>query len=313
MQIEINKDTPPKSSSKSQHEVAQAAETAPPGEGANAQAKKPKHPATQKQKIILSVFLLILTAGSLFMIYHTIDRINQESLAEVSTPWILPDGMTLKDGPPGFYYEAAEGKLIHSGPVTTARKLILRDLLEPAGAKPPTTRPQGAGQANDATGPLQEHLSPKAGAEPPGKTPAANPEKVLKSYNQAIDKLAYLSSIRQSEVIQLMLLLGLFGGALGAILRSLVDFVGHACYTDQLDFLAWWPLYLTRPVVGAILGFILIVLFKAKLLVVGEAQAGDDSFWWLGVAVLGGFSTVDVTLRLRVAAKALFGGGSGEK
>jgi hypothetical protein len=33
----------------------------------------------------------------------------------------------------------------------------------------------------------------------------------------------------------------------------------------------------------------------------------DDSLWWLGVAAIGGFSTVDVTLRLRVAAKPLFG------
>ena len=100
---------------------------------------------------------------------------------------------------------------------------------------------------------------------------------------------------------------------MGAILRSLVDFVGHACYTGKLDLRRWWPLYVTRPLVGSILGFLLVVLFKAKLLTAAAAQPSDDSFWWLGLAAIGGFSTVDVTLRLRMAAKALFGVESGDQ
>jgi hypothetical protein len=129
----------------------------------------------------------------------------------------------------------------------------------------------------------------------------------MRSYHAAIDALAYQANARQVEQIRLLLLLGAAGGALGAILRSLVDFVGHACYTGKLDLLRWWPLYATRPIVGAMLGFMLVVLFKAKLLTSASVSIGDDSFWWLGLAVIGGFSTVDVTLRLRLAAKALFG------
>lgn len=285
------------------------AEPDKPTGAANAKTEKPMHPATQMQKIILSVFLVVLTAISLFKIYDTIDQINKESLAEVSIPWTLPDGIELKDGPAGFHYEAAEGKLIHSGPITSARKLVLRDMLEAKAATPSKTVPQSSAGRSESTGnPNAQQISHEADAASSTKKPATNVEEIQKSYNHAIDKLAYLSSVRQGEVIQLILVLGLFGGALGAILRSLVDFVGHACYTKQLDLVVWWPLYLTRPIVGAILGFVLIVLFKAKLLVAGEAQSGDDSFWWLGVAVLGGFSTVDVTLRLRAAAKALFGG-----
>jgi hypothetical protein len=105
----------------------------------------------------------------------------------------------------------------------------------------------------------------------------------------------------------MVLLLGTLGGALGAILRSLVDFVGHACYTKELDLGVWWPLYFTRPIVGAILGFVLVILFKGRLLSTGDVLPADDSLWWVGLTVIGGFSTVDVTLRLRLAAKALFG------
>lgn len=278
----------------------------------NAHAKKPLHPATQMQKIMLSLFLVSLTFISLFKIYDTIGLINKDTLAEVSIPWVLPDGVILKDAPAGFYYESKGGRLIHSGPITAERKLVLRDLLEADSTKTSSAvTPKGGVALSSSTDKSNAHKNYyEADVASSKKKPMVNLEKVQKSYNHAIDKLAYLSSVRQSEVIQLMLVLGLLGGALGALLRSLVDFVGHACYTDQLDLVLWWPLYLTRPIVGAILGFILIVLFKAKLLVIGEAQSGDDSFWWLGVAVLGGFSTVDVTLRLRLAAKALFGAGS---
>jgi hypothetical protein len=136
---------------------------------------------------------------------------------------------------------------------------------------------------------------------------AVLPEAARTAYYEAIDSLAFVASSRQAAMIGILLLLGGLGGALGAILRSLVDFVGHACYTRQLDLVRWWPLYFTRPIVGWILGFVLVVMFKAKFLPPGETQVTDDSFWWLGTAVLGGFSTVDVTQRLRLGAKALFG------
>lgn len=105
----------------------------------------------------------------------------------------------------------------------------------------------------------------------------------------------------------LLIYLGALGGTLGALLRTFVDFVGNASYKDALDLERWWPLYVTRPVVGAILGFLLVVLFKAQLITHPDGPTGSDTFWWLGVAAIGGFSTIDVTNRLRVAAKALFG------
>ncbi|MBR9910435.1 MAG: hypothetical protein GYB33_08815 [Gammaproteobacteria bacterium] len=304
----MNADNNKDDEGKSQSDTPKSPETS------KTEAKAPKNPATQKQKLALFLFLVVLTSISLYSIYTLIDRVNKESLAEVSTPWVLPAGFVLKEGPAGFYYEAEKGKLFNSGPITAARKIALRDLLEARPAAAADAAPQdGAGGSAPADNLVEKQDSQETDSAIPKKSPMTSRENVQKSYNQAIDKLAYLSSVRQGNMIQLILMLGIFGGALGAILRSLVDFVGNACYTDQLDLVAWWPLYVTRPIIGAILGFVLIVLFKAELVVVGDAEAGDNSFWWLGVAVLGGFSTVDVTLRLRLTAKALFGVGSSEK
>jgi len=145
---------------------------------ANAKGKKPEHPATQTQKIILSVFLVVLTAISLLNIYDTIDRINKESLAEVSTPWILPDGIVLKDGPVGFHYEAAEGKLIHSGPITAARKLTLRDLLEAGLA---ITPPSSSGRSGSTDKPNAQQKSHDPDAASSTKKAAVNLEDAHKS------------------------------------------------------------------------------------------------------------------------------------
>jgi hypothetical protein len=163
----------------------------------------------------------------------------------------------------------------------------------PLQANPP---PSGAGPGASAGQKIAE-----------SSATAATLESSRPAYNEAIDTLTFLASTRQGKMIGLLVYLGGLGGALGAILRSLVDFVGHACYTGKLDLVRWWPLYFTRPIVGWILGFVLVVMFKAQFLAPGQASPSDDSLWWLGMAVLGGFSTVDVTQRLRLGAKALFG------
>lgn len=297
-------------------------------------AISPTNPATFWQKLALSAYLLTLSIASLCFINERIDKVNVESLTETSTSWELPNWATFRSVPASFYYDAAQKRLVHRGPISADEKLHLRDLLElhsvsapdlpkptPAanaasiGSRGQTDTSNKAVRAREAETKLKSTeataSSPAAGAS--GAVSVAMVEELRKSYNSAIDRLAYLAAARQGAVIRHLLLLGLFGGALGAVLRSLVDFVGHACYTRQLDLLVWWPLYFTRPVVGGILGFVLVVLFKARLLTSGEIQPGDDSFWWLGIAVIGGFSTVDVTLRLRVAAKALFGVESNKK
>lgn len=243
--------------------------------------KKPVHPATQRQKIILVLCNLLLAGGMLLWAYLTIQKFNQGTFLTFSASWELPAGAHLKDGVVGFNYDTTTKTLNYRGRLNIEQQMQLRDLLE-----------------FDAT-------AATAGSSP--VVTAATANEVTRSYREAIDKLVFQAGTAEVGQIQLLLLLGFMGGTLGAILRSLVDFVGHACYTDRLDLMHWWPLYVTRPIVGAILGFLLVVLLKARLLTSLDIQQGSESFWWLGVAVLGGFSTVDVTQRLRLAAKALFG------
>ena len=251
-----------------------AAATSEPG-------KSPPQLATQKQKIFLVGTHFVLALGMIIWAYFTIQNYNEVTFVESSTSWEMPNGAHLKDSPVNFHYDPERHTLNHRGPVDAQQQLLLRDLLE-----------------------FNSESSDTGSA--PSITPSAI-NTTIRSYQAAIDNLAYQAGAAQIGQIQLLLLLGFMGGILGAILRSLVDFVGHACYTDKLDLMHWWPLYATRPIVGAILGFLLVILLKSKLLTSTEIQQGSDSFWWLGIAVIGGFSTVDVTQRLRLTAKALFG------
>lgn len=295
------------------------------------------NPATTVQKVALFVFLLTLASLLLAVTYQAIDRYNREVNAEVETSWELPPGARLKIGHAGLRHDPESKTLKHRGPLDAQRQLQLRDLLEFADgtqANVPTSGEKaGAVSAKVASGTMSAGMptgrasdaavaaaSAVAAARAAAASAASSASialegtlsaeariSALRTYHAAIDALAYESIARQAVQIQLLLLLGMCGGALGAVLRSLVDYVGHACYTGQLDLHRWWPLYATRPLVGAMLGFLLVVLFKAKLLTSTSVSASDDSFWWLGLAAIGGFSTVDVTLRLRLAAKALFG------
>lgn len=242
---------------------------------------RPLQLATQMQKILLIGSHFFLALGMIIWAYSTIEKYNAVTFVESSTSWEMPNGAHLKDSPVNFHYDPERHTLNHRGPLDTQQQLLLRDLLE-------------FNSESSDTGSV------------PSITPSAI-NTTIRSYQAAIDDLAYQTGAAQIGQIQLLLLLGFMGGILGAILRSLVDFVGHACYTDKLDLMHWWPLYATRPIVGAILGFLLVILLKSRLLTSTEIQQGSDSFWWLGIAVIGGFSTVDVTQRLRLTAKALFG------
>ena len=290
--------------------------TPPAPASAPADKPHPKRPATHKQMGFLAAFLLVSAGGLIWGLDRSIERLNSEEVAEVWVDWTLPPGVTLNPGPVGFRYDSVQKRLKHRGIISAERKLELWSLLAvqatdsegPADTAPPAT------QARVDTGERADSAATTRVAPRTAAGTVAQVEAHRRSYHDAIDHLAYRAATRQASTISLLLMLGLMGGALGAILRSLVDFVGHACYTEQLDLDRWWPLYFTRPIVGGILGFILVVLFKAKLLTTGGNDVGDDdSLAWLGLAIIGGFSTVDVTLRLRLAAKALFGVESGSQ
>ena len=272
-----------------------------------------KTPAKFWQKVTLCVILVVLGSLVLWATQRLIVNYNTSSMAAVTVDYDKPAQVTLKPGPPAFSYDARTRQLSHHGPISNERKLELLALFEmaapgdaasqapgnqpAAGAAPPPT--PGTGQATTAAPATGQGAAP---------APAPSAEAARASYNAVIDSLTYKASTSQQGLIGLLLWLGVLGGALGALLRSLNDFVGNAAYKrDELDLYQWWPLYATRPVVGGIIGFVVVVMFKAKLLTGADVQLTDDSLTWLGVTVLAGFSTVDVTERLRAAAKALFG------
>lgn len=310
----------------------------------NAIPTPPVNSATTAQKILLCICLIILSAGTLFGTYYFVQRANEIALAESTAPWLMPEGAQLRIGPATFHYDPDRKLLSHRGPLDAAEQLQLRDLLEfDAEREPPlesatslatpravmagfVPRPQHAYAVPSSSTRPSAPVTPASGRanssintiDQPNSTngrttmSAADVKSFTRTYHAAINLLAYKAQASQAEYIQMLLLLGTLGGVLGAFLRSFVDFVGNACYKNDLNLIIWWPLYATRPVVGAILGFLLVVLFKARLMTNAEVQTGADTYWWLGMAAIGGFSTIDVTARLRHAAKALFGGNEGK-
>lgn len=132
-------------------------------------------------------------------------------------------------------------------------------------------------------------------------------------YEAAIDDLAFIAAEQGTIPMRLILTLGALGGIFGALLRSLNDFVGTVCYTGEFDLKKYWPMHLTRPFVGAILGCFTIILFNAGFLTSTGTQSTTSAWWSIAVAFLAGFSTLDVTERLRSTAKALFGSATSDR
>lgn len=279
--------------------------------------------ASKCEMIWLCIFLLLLSGLALAGTYCAIARTNAAALAESTVAWELPPGTHLRLGPSNFHYDPQHKQLSHRGVLTDSTQLQLRDLLEfdPEWDVRGTTKSKTVGFSNAVVGSIGQTTKVKSSkrqvsvieqsklsSSPSFVESRATMKSIIISYHSALGLLAYKATELQAKQVQWLLILGSLGGVLGALLRSFVDFVGNACYKDVLDLNRWWPLYVTRPVVGAMLGFLLVVLFKARLFTGGDIQNGSDTYWWLGMAVLGGFSTIDVTSRLRQAAKALFGG-----
>jgi hypothetical protein len=210
--------------------------------------------------------------------YHEIRKFNEHSLHRLSTQWLAPPGVHLKDGDSSFFYDQDRHELQYRGLIDLKDEMRIRGLLDLDFASEP-----GASISGSALSQARQ------------------------AYEAAVNRLVGMSDRAQVVQTQLLFLLGILGGGIGAVLRSSGDFVGHACYTQKLDLRRWWPLYTMRPIIGGILGFVIVVLLRARIIGGISASDGVESFWWLGVAVLGGFSTVDVTQRLRLAAKAVFG------
>jgi hypothetical protein len=126
-------------------------------------------------------------------------------------------------------------------------------------------------------------------------------------YRAALDELAYESQTPGRYAFLWLLLLGGMGAVLGVQVRSINDFIGHFCYRDTLDIGKWWPWYFLRPVLGFLIGFVVVALVKSDLLASARKEGGDSTLWWIGLAVVAGFGADDVVRRLRLLSKTFFG------
>lgn len=227
------------------------------------------HPTSGKQKLLLFLLLAVLSALVLWQARNAVSRVDSFIQRETRVYWPAPADFTLSSGPPTFWYDSAHSQLVCSGVVDQKQKLEL----------------VGLGTA--------------------AKEETRNAE--LKSYSGAIDQLAFASNQQMAGLLLSLLVLGGLAGVLGVQLRSLVNFVGKACYQNNLDLVIWWPYYAIRPLIGLLVGIVVVVIVHAGFFVAGNG-APSGTLWWAGIAFLAGFGEQEFTSRLRQLTKTLFGG-----
>jgi hypothetical protein len=227
------------------------------------------NPATLKQKVELFAALGLMTLLVLWLAKSAVSHVDEFLQRVNRVHWQAPSGLTLKPGPPTFWYDAAKSQLVYVGVIDQKQKLELVGLFSPSVDQPPSAE--------------------------------------MKSYWAAIDELAFVSNGQLGGLLISLLALGGLAGTLGVQLRSLVNFVGHACYTNSLDLVVWWPYYAVRPFTGLLLGMVVVVIVHAGFLVAGSG-APSGTLWWASIAFLAGFGEQEFTQRLRDLSKTLFGG-----
>jgi hypothetical protein len=226
------------------------------------------HPATLRQKILISVWLVFGLGGIFILWQESVTAVDHQLRRETRIPWTAPSSVLPKSGPPNFWYDADHKQLIFVGAVDTNQKTELLALLPP-------------------------------------ETAEKSPEAVT-TYQAAIDALAFESNQSLSSLVVALLCLGGLSGAMGTQLRSFTAFVGNACHTRNLDIVTWWPYYVLRPFTGFILGIVVVVVVQAGFLTVGNGQP-SGTLWWVAVAILAGYSDDEFNQKLRQITKAVFG------
>ncbi len=128
----------------------------------------------------------------------------------------------------------------------------------------------------------------------------------FKSFVEAMNQAAFESNKKSEGISLLILLLGGVAGIVGVQLRSITNYIGHACWRNDLELNRWWPYYVMRPISGFVLGAAVVAIIQAGLLTAGEGTPGK-TLWWVGICFLAGFGEEEVAQRLRHLTKSLFG------
>ncbi|MFN0021476.1 MAG: hypothetical protein ACKVP0_24765 [Pirellulaceae bacterium] len=193
--------------------------------------------------------------------------------AKTQVKWVpQSEHSRLRPGPSTFFYDKNKHQLVHQGKISDEMKMQLLALFD--------------GSTDD--------------------TAKARHQRDQLSYQQAIGRLGLQSAARLDVAIVALMVIGGLGGALGAVIRVISNFVVVACYKQDLKQEIWWPTYVLNPLLGFLLGALVVVLVKSGWMSV-EGEVPRVEIWWLGLAVLAGFGISDVMDRLRLISKATFG------
>lgn len=228
-------------------------------------------PATFNEKIITVFCLFLVTIIVLYFGDQTLRLYDASLTTEYKIQWKVGPEVKMEPGPASFLVNWDQSELIHRGPINDSLKEELIALLNVEGI------------------------------------PVQQAEAIKASYFRAIDTLAYNSNVNAYSVLILLLILAGLGGVVGVQIRSISNFVGVTCFKNDLDIKRWWPWYVLRPLLGFLFGILVVVLVKAKLFLGTDTQVGDESLWWLGLAILTGFGASDFGDRLRLLTQTLFG------
>ena len=225
--------------------------------------------------------LVVLLVPLLWLWFWLFSRAQAIAGAAAPAAWEAPKEVGLKPGPPSFVYDRASKKLLHRGPVDARLKDDLAKLVV-------QERPK-----------KEEPTQKEIIVLQPGDRAAGD-------YWQALDEMAFKSNADDGSFTRLLLVLGGFSGVLGVHLRSLINFVGIACFSNRLDWVRWWPWYVVRPALGFLLGLVAVLFTKAELMR-PEGTSPTGVTWWLGLAILAGFGAQEFSDKLRLLSQTIFG------
>lgn len=314
---DVNRVSPsPQSAPPNQPNNAGAAGTAPTG--GPVEPPPPDYtPASTKTKIWVVTVLTTVTVLLLIVGAWTLWKVQEGLTKEATVAWKQSAGVTLKPGPPTFWYNSEENALVHRGPINDEIKKQLVALIDTT-AEPPNL---------DLSSVKEEAENPTKGTKPdatkpPVQTQTAAGEQsasdkttrqaAIRSFGLAIDKLAYVSNSELKYSTMYLLLLAGLGGAIGVQIRSMSNFIGVAVFKQELDVTRFWPWFAVRPFLGFVLGVVLVVMVKSRLFVPSDSATQGD-MWWFGITVLVGFGVYEFHERLRSLARTMFGEASAKK
>lgn len=228
------------------------------------------HPEKKKQvgRTPLFVWLILSNILLLFFARQSLGSVQDSLFSPVEAPVTNLSSLNLELAPAAFHYDAIRRRITYLGIIDDQVKRTL------------------VGVERDS--------------------PAASKE-ARESYLGAIDQMSFATNKKRPSVFLALLIFGGLSGALGVGLRSMVNFIGHACFRGDLDTFRWWPYYCLRPLTGFVLGLVLVAVVQAGLLPLHMADASSTVLWWGSLAFLAGFGEEEFTQRLRLISKTLFG------